>query len=232
MQNDMLIVEDLMLLLLDDEAGVPAGAGTLYYTLGGAMLVDLALRGSVEIDEGRAGLTGPKVLAVDGAAPADPLLRDAYEKVAEKPRGVQTLLITIGTGLDSQVMDRLVERGLLRREKKKLLRLFPVTSIEVEDGRHEAELRRKARAVLEDGETPDPHTAALLALVSGSGTLPLIRPALAPWSTATYQRAKELEKGHWGAEAVNTAVVRTAAAIAAASVATVTTVTTVTTTVS
>lgn len=226
MQNDLLIVEDLMLLLLDDDAGVPAGAGTLYYTLGGAMLVDLALRGSIEIDESRAGLNGPKVLATEGATHADPLLQTAYEKVAEKPRGVQTLLITLGTSLDGQVVDRLVERGLLRREKKKLLRIFPTTSIEVEDGRHETELRRKARAVLEEGETPDPHTAAVLALVSASGTLPAIRPALATWSTATYQRAKELEQGHWGAEAVNTAVMRTAAAIAVASASAITTVTT------
>lgn len=226
MQSDMLIVEDLMLLLLDDDAGVPAGAGTLYYTLGGAMLVDLALRGSIEIDESRAGLNGPKVLATAGAAHTDPLLQSAYEQVAEKPRGVQTLLITIGTGLYDPVLDRLVERGLLRREKKKLLRLFPMTSIEVEDGRHEAELRRKARAVLEDGATPDPHTAAVLALVSASGALPAIRPALAQWSSTTYHRAKELEQGHWGAEAVNTAVVRTAAGIAAASVTTITTVTT------
>lgn len=226
MQSDLLIVEDLMLLLLDDDAGVPAGAGTLYYTLGGAMLVDLALRGSIEIDEGRAGLTGAKVLAVAGSPHTDPLLQSAYDKVAEKPRGVQTLLITLGTGLDGQVLDRLVARGLLRREKKKWLRLIPTTSIEVEDGRHEAELRRKARAVLEDGATPDPHTAALLALVSASGTLPVIRPALATWSSATYNRAKELEQGHWGAEAVNTAVLRTAAAIAAASTVSIAAVTT------
>jgi hypothetical protein len=227
MQSDLLIVEDLMLLLLDDDAGVPAGAGTLYYTLGGAMLVDLALRGSIEIDEGRAGLTGAKVLAVAGGGPhTDPLLQSAYDKVAEKPRGVQTLLITLGTGLDVQVLDRLVARGLLRREKKKWLRLIPTTSIEVEDGRHEAELRRKARAVLVDGATPDPHTAALLALVSASGTLPVIRPALATWSSATYHRAKELEQGHWGAEAVNTAVLRTAAAIAAASTVSIAAVTT------
>src|ERR1700754_5057213 len=138
MQNDMLIVEDLMLLLLDDEHGVPAGAGTLYYTLGGAMLAELALRGSIEIDPERGGLNGPKVLAVADGPHSDPLLQDAYEKVAEKPRGVQTLLITIGTSLSEQVVDRLVERGLLRREKKKLLRLIPMTSLEVEDGRHEA----------------------------------------------------------------------------------------------
>ena len=53
----MLLVEDLMLLLLDDETGTPAAAGTLPYALGGAVLVELALLGRVETD-------GKKVSAI------------------------------------------------------------------------------------------------------------------------------------------------------------------------
>ncbi|SNY24215.1 hypothetical protein SAMN05421748_102157 [Paractinoplanes atraurantiacus] len=56
----------------------------------------------------------------------------------------------------------------------------------------------------------------------------MLRPQLA-WSSPVIKRAKELEQGHWGAEAVNTAVTRTAAAIAASTAATVA-VTVVTTT--
>lgn len=167
------------------------------------MLVELALRGSIEIDETRAGLAGPRVLAVASGPHTDPLLQSAYEKVADKPRRVQTLLITIGTGLHDPVVDRLVERGLLRRERKKVLRLFHTTALEIDDGRHEAQLRQKVRAALEDGATPDVRTAAIIALVSASGTLPTIRPALAPWSSKIYHRAKEIEHGHWGAAAVN-----------------------------
>lgn len=66
MRSETLIVEDVMLMLLDDETGVEAGAGTLHYTLGSAVLVELALLGRIDIDEGRAGLNGPEVLAVLG----------------------------------------------------------------------------------------------------------------------------------------------------------------------
>ncbi|MEU6646896.1 GPP34 family phosphoprotein [Saccharomonospora sp. NPDC046836] len=212
MQNDMLLVEDLMMLLLDDETGTPAAAGTLHYTLGGAVLVELALRGRVET-EGGEGLNGPKVLAVGDGSLSDPLLQSAYEKVAERPRRVQPLLLHIGGGLRKPVIDRLIERGLIRREKKRVLGVFPMTMLPAEDTGHEAELRRKIRAVLEDGESPDTRTGALIALLSSSGALPALRPPI-KWSGKVYKRAKEIEKGHWGAEGVSTAVTRTAVAIA------------------
>lgn len=225
--DEMLLVEDLMMLLLDDETGVPAAAGTLHYSLGGAVLVELALRGSVDSD-GSTALNGPKISAAEGTRPEDPLLRSAYDKIAEKPRRVQTLLLEIGAGLRKPVLDRLLERGVIRIEKKRVLGVFPTTRMPAEDTGHEAELRRKVRAALEDGETPDSRTGALIALLSSSGALPALRPPLA-WSGAVATRAKEFEKGNWGAEAVNTAVLRTAAAIAASTAAvTVTTITTVT----
>ncbi|WP_156753300.1 GOLPH3/VPS74 family protein [Actinokineospora pegani] len=224
----MLIVEDLMMLLLDDETGTPAAAGTLPYTLGGAVLVELALLGRVEADEGKTGLAGPKVRAVgDGPLP-DPLLQAAHDKIARKPRGVQSVLLDIGADLWSAVTDRLVERGIIRREHKRVLGLFKVNALPAQDTGHEAELRRAVRAVLVDGASPDTRTAAVIGLLSASGALPALRPALA-WSGQVAKRAKELETGNWGAEAVNTAVTRTAAAIAASTAAvSVSVITTVT----
>ncbi|WP_328476032.1 GPP34 family phosphoprotein [Actinoplanes sp. NBC_00393] len=214
----MLIVEDLMLLLLDDETGIPAGAGTLHYTLGGAVLAELALLGRIETDGGYPALNNPMVHAAgDGPLP-DQLLQEAYDKVAEKPRLAQTLLIEIGTRLREPVIDRLLERGLIRREEKRVLGLFRSTRMPTDDARHEEELRSRIRAVLVDGAEPDARTAVLTALLSASGALPALRPPLA-WSSEVAQRAKALENGNWGAAAVNTAVAGTAAAIAAASVA-------------
>ncbi|BCJ68338.1 GOLPH3/VPS74 family protein [Polymorphospora rubra] len=222
MQNEMLIVDDLMLLLIDDKSGTIAGEGTLYYTLCGAVLVELALRGLVETDETRTIFNGLEVRAVEGEPPSDPLLRSAYDRIAERPRGVQTLLIEIGTHLRGQVIDRLVERGLIRRERERMLGLFRTTRFRAENPQYEAEMLERVRAVLEDGADPDSRTAALAALLSASGTLPTFHPAI-KWSGKVYKRAKELESGSWGADAVNTAVVRTAAAIAAASTVAVTT---------
>jgi hypothetical protein len=46
-----LIAEDLLLLLFDPRSGTIAGEGTLFYTLAGAVLADLAAGGHIEVDE-------------------------------------------------------------------------------------------------------------------------------------------------------------------------------------
>ncbi|MFJ1802802.1 GPP34 family phosphoprotein [Streptomyces sp. NPDC088180] len=223
-ENETLIVEDLTLLMMDDASGAIAGAGTLYYTLGGAVLVELGLGGHTRADEDDQGLNGVKVHAVAGRAPSDPLLRAAHAKVGERVRGVQTLLIEIGTGVVTReaVLDRLVERGVLRQETRKTLGLFRTTSTTVADTGYKKALVEKVRAVLIDGAEPDARTAALVGLLSASGTLPTLHRSV-PWSGEVYKRAKELEQSSWGAEAVNAAVMRTVAAISAGTVVAVTT---------
>ncbi|MFF8297276.1 GPP34 family phosphoprotein [Streptomyces globisporus] len=214
--NDLLIVEDLTLLMMDDTSGAIAGAGTLYYTLGGALLVELGLGGHLRADGNGTGLNGVKVQAVAGRTPSDPLLRAVHAKVGERVRGVQTLLIEIGTGAGKRetVLDRLVERGVLRQETKKTLGLFRTTSTTVADTGYKKALVERVRAVLVDGAEPDDRTAALAGLLSASGTLPTLHRSI-PWSGKVYQRAKELERSSWGAEAVNAAVLRTVAAVSA-----------------
>ncbi|MFE8913817.1 GPP34 family phosphoprotein [Streptomyces globisporus] len=214
--NDLLIVEDLTLLMMDDASGAIAGAGTLYYTLGGALLVELGLGGHLRADGNDTGLNGVKVHAVAGRTPSDPLLRAVHAKVGERVRGVQTLLIEIGTGAGKRetVLDRLVERGVLRQETKKTLGLFRTTSTTVADTGYKKALVERVRAVLVDGAEPDDRTAALAGLLSASGTLPTLHRSI-PWSGKVYQRAKELERSSWGAEAVNAAVLRTVAAVSA-----------------
>jgi len=212
MREELLIVEDLTLLMLDDKTGAIAGAGTMHYSFGGALLAELALLGRVEIDESGKGLNGPKVFPVGDGPLEDPLLQSAYDKVAERTRRVQPLIHAIGGGLHNTLIDRLLERGLIRRENKRLLGVFRTTRLPAEDTGHEAELRRKVCAVLEDGERPDARTATVIALLSSSGVLPTLDPT-PKWSGKVHNRGKELEKGDWGAEAVSTAVTWTAAAI-------------------
>ncbi|MEU3270460.1 GPP34 family phosphoprotein [Saccharomonospora sp. NPDC006951] len=116
----------------------------------------------------------------------------------------------------------LLDRGLIGKERKRVLGVFPATTLPAADTRHERELRYRVRAVLEDGASPDTRTAAVTALLSASGTLPALHPS-PRWSSTVCKRGKELENGNWGANADSTAVSRTAAAIAASSVAAATT---------
>ncbi|MET7410518.1 MULTISPECIES: GOLPH3/VPS74 family protein [Streptomyces] len=222
MQKDPLIVEDLTLLMFDDASGAIAGAGTLYYTQGGAVLVELAQAGRLRVDRRDVGMDGVRVHAVAGAPLSDPVLREAHRKVSARTRGVNTLLIEIGTGLREAVLDRLVERGMVRRERKKVLGLFPTTSLSAADTRHKQAVLERVRAVLVDEEEPDARTAALIGLLSASGTLPSLHRVI-PWSGKVYQRAKRLEQDSWGAEAVNTAVLRTLAAVTVGTVTAATT---------
>ncbi|WP_069386016.1 GOLPH3/VPS74 family protein [Cellulosimicrobium cellulans] len=205
-ERPLLLVEDLMLLLLDDATGTIKGEGTLHWTLGGAVLMDLALRGRVETDRERT------VHAVPGPPLGDPLLGDAFERVAKRPRYVGTVLAEIGPPLRARVLDRLVERGLVRRERSKLLGFIPTTRMPPQDLAHEAALLERVRAVLEDGEMPDARTAALVAILSASGTLPQFHPAVG-WSNAVASRALRYQNGDWGAAAVGTAVIAQAAAV-------------------
>ncbi|WP_322724595.1 GOLPH3/VPS74 family protein [Streptomyces spongiae] len=161
------------------------------------MLVELALLGRIEPEDSRAWFKGTKVVATGSGPLPDPLLQSHYDAIAAHPRQVQSLLVTIGSGLWEPLTERLVERGLLRRERKRVLGLFPTTSLPAGDIDHESALRERMHAVLEHGESPDARLAAIIALISASGTLPSLDP-VPKWSGKAATRAKEFEQGNWG----------------------------------
>ena len=159
-----------MLLVLHHEIGPPATAAALLHTLGGAVLVDLAHQGRVTTD-------GATVVAVGAGPPADALLRSAHAAVAGRPGPARSLVPELGAELWRPVIDRLVGRGRIRRERRRPMGLHPVVTRPPADPHHEAVLRARLRAVLESGERPDARTAAVLALLSPSGALPSLRRA-------------------------------------------------------
>ena len=203
-----LLAEDLLLLMFQPDSGTVAGENTLFYVLAGAVLADLGLGEHVRTGTGRGGIM--TVAAVEDHPPSDHILRSAWEYVADKPRAVQTVLAGIGPSLRGPLLDRLVDRGDLRRRTRKALGLFDTTVLEDGSGRR-ATLLAEVRGVLVDGTEPSPRTAALAALISGSGTLPQFHREI-PWKGPVIARAQELERGHWGAGAAAEAVARTVTA--------------------
>ncbi|GAA1993878.1 hypothetical protein GCM10009718_34590 [Isoptericola halotolerans] len=204
------LAEDLLLLLFQPGSGTIAGEGTLYYVLAGAVLADLGLGEHVQTSTGRTGslLVG----AVGDRPPADPLLRTSWEYVEGKPRGVQTVLAATGPSLRQPLLDRLVERGDLRRRTRKTLGLFTSSVLEEGDSGRRAQVLGEVRAVLVDRVEPSPRTAALAALLYGSGTMPQLDREI-PWTSPVIARAEELTEGSWGAEAAAKAVTRTVTAV-------------------
>lgn len=213
MSPDPLLVEDVLLLLFQPDSASIAGENILYYVLGGAVLTDLALIGRAEAEQ--RGLSTRVEAIGDGVMP-DALLDPVWSYLAEKPRGVQTVIAAVGPQLRAPVLDRLVTRGDLTRTKGKALGIFPTTKLALGSARRAALIER-VRAALIDGETPDPRTAASIALLSASGTLPQFHTEI-PWSGDVYARGKELERGDWGAAAASSAVTRTMNAVIATAV--------------
>ncbi|GGM21247.1 GPP34 family phosphoprotein [Promicromonospora citrea] len=209
------LVEDLLLLLFQPGGSRAGGGGsiagepTLYWVLGGAVLADLALGGHVRTSTGRLGAL--QVEAVADRPPSDPLLRTTWAYVAEKPRCVQTALAATGPALREPVLDRLVERGDLHRRSRKALGLFASSVLSLGDTGRRAALLADVRAVLVDRAELTERTAALAALLHGSGTLPQFDPEI-PWTSPVIARAEELKDGSWGAGAAAKAVARTVTA--------------------
>lgn len=214
-----LLAEDLLLLLFQPDAGFGdagaiAGEGTLYYVLAGAVLADLGFGGNVTTTSGRFG--GVSVEAVAENPPGDTLLRKTWDYVADKARGVQTVLAATGPELREPLLDRLVARGDIERTTHKRL-VFTTSSLHAGDSSRRDGLMADVRAALVDGVEPTPRVGALAALLYGSGTLPQFDADI-PWTSAVIARAEALRDGAWAADAAAEAVTRTITATIVGSV--------------
>ncbi|EXG82217.1 hypothetical protein CryarDRAFT_3376 [Cryptosporangium arvum DSM 44712] len=198
---DVTLAEDLLLLLFRPGSGSFTGETTLGHVLAGAVLADLAHGGHVRPLPGWGGSI--RVEAVAGRRPADEILSSAWDQIAAGPRGAQAALAVIGSTVRAAVLDRLVRRGDLRRcGRAGAFVVRPGGS-----GRR-GRLVAEVRAVLVDGADPQPRAAALVALLSGSGTLPQFDPEI-PWTPPVVARAQTLQRGNWGAATTADAIART-----------------------
>jgi hypothetical protein len=209
-----LIAEDLLLLVLDDEKGTLVTAYP-QVALGGAVLVELAMDGAVEIEEKASVWRTAKVHPVAGHEPDDPLLRAAYGVVAEKERGAQDLVERLGKDLKDRLAERLVERGILEREESRVLGLFPRTRWPAADSTHEEQVRRAIAAALVQGMTPDERTGALIALLHAIDKAHKVVDHQGVSTREIRKRAKTISEGEWAAKAVRDAISTSTAAIGA-----------------
>ena len=107
--------------------------------------------------------------------PPTSLLAPAWSYVTQKPRNVQTVLAAVGPNLRKPVLDRLVDRGDVDRQKAKAFGIFPSAKLSLASGRR-ALLMDEVGAVLNHGKTPSLRVGASIALMSADGTLPQFLP--------------------------------------------------------
>lgn len=203
---ETLVAEDVLLLMLDEEKGTLTGSGAMQPVLGGALLIELAITGAVEVTE-KTGLWKPALVSpVPGARPDDPVLATAYDVVAAKPRTAQDLVNRIGKGQRNLLLERMAERGIVGRRDAKVLGLFPTQRWPVADVARRRHLRQALTAALVQGFQPDERTTALIAVIHAmSQTHRVVDQGGQPASTVK-KRAKALSEGAWAAKAISDSI--------------------------
>ncbi len=216
----MLIAEDLLLLLTDDDTGKLATSGTqVDVALGGALLIELTLAERVEItgpeDRGRQG----RLVVKDPSPTGDSMLDEALATVARKEgRKPQNVVSALGKRARIRLYERLVERGLLGADERRILGIFPSRRWLSRDAGHKTAVRAGLAAALRQGTTTDARTGALVSLLLA---LKAVHKAVDLASIGLTKReananAKRIAEGDWAATAVRQAIDSMNAAVLAA----------------
>jgi hypothetical protein len=195
------IAEDLVLLLLDPDSGRSAVDSTsLDRAIGGALLLDLSARGRVTAEGGSA---KARLAVADATPTGDALLDDALARLAGAPMKAQKAVEKLARRTRGPVFDRLVERGLVQRERSRVLGLIPVTTWPAADAGPAKELRGRVAAVLREGEQPDQHLALLISLLHA---VKAEHKVVEGQRRELRARAEEVAQGDWAGPAVRQAV--------------------------
>lgn len=202
-----LIAEDLLLLLLDDESGGPIVDGTrLPRVLAGAVLLELALDGYVTpADDGEDVRKGRLAVRREDR-PGDAILARAVAVVREarRPMKPEAAIEKLDVEVRAAVFERVLERGWVREDRRRVLGLFPTRSWPAVDESRERDVRRELSSVLIDGLDPAPRTAALISLLSAVDAAGKAFPDADRKSIR--KRAKDIAEGDWAGAAVRKAV--------------------------
>ena len=171
--------EEVLLLLLEEDEGIflSVGKNTLELAMAGAVLMELAFAGRIDTDLQR-------MLVVDSAPTGDPLLDDVLERMTNSKKindtrlWIETLAREKTASIQENALASLVERGILKREEKRLFqeaiehlwifrspRYFPV------DGRTRHNARTRFADLLFTDQIPHPRDLALICLADACGIL-------------------------------------------------------------
>ena len=214
----MLLAEDLLLLLTDDTTGRAVADSTrLGLGLAGGVLLELAERGRVDVVGPGEPVRPGRLVVRDGSPTGDAVLDEALRRLAaRRPGKPQDVLPGLAKQLREALLARLVERGILRAEERRVLGVFPTRSWPAVDSAHEDAVRRGLRDVLVIGRIPDPREAALVSLLHAVGQVPKVLAGPGTDKGELKRRAKAIAEGEFAGAAVRKAVEAVSAATMAA----------------
>ncbi|MCX6924821.1 MAG: GPP34 family phosphoprotein [Verrucomicrobia bacterium] len=165
--HELTLAEELTLLALDDKTGrqldLPFNA--LAYGLAGAIILDLSLAGRIDTDL-------QELMVINPAPTGDNLLDYwlSYCQTALEPKSVTFWVRELAVRqeeIQQAAVDRLVQRGILRRQERRLLWVFSLRRYPTIDGTERAEVRTRLSQLILGNDLPTPRDAILLSLIHG-----------------------------------------------------------------
>ena len=163
--------EEITLLMLNDEDGefVRVPGWSMQCAFAGAVLMDLALENRIDTDLKRLVLIDPTPVGDDLLDPTLTLIAEATE-THDARHWVDHLADSAET-IRERALQRLVARGILRREEDRFLWVFQSRRYPIVDGEPEREVKLRIMEVLFSNEIPDPRDIVLICLVDACGIL-------------------------------------------------------------
>lgn len=213
----MILAEDVLLLMMNDESGKALVDKTrLDLALAGAVLLDLATTGRVDVTGPGEQVKAGRLVVRDDRPTEDEVLDKALALIgATGPKKPESVLPKLAKGLRQDLLTRLTARGVLRAEEGRVLGVFPTHRWPAVDSGHERELRAGLHDVLVAGRTAAPREAALIALLQSISQVPKVLGDVGVPARELRRRAKEVSAGGFADEAVRKAVAAVTAATTA-----------------
>ncbi len=163
--------EEFLLLAHDEKSGDFADVAftVMSAALAGAVLMDLALLNRIDTDPQR-------LILIDEASTGEPVLDFCLAAIAAKQESMRAddwveELSRHGEDLREMVLNRLLQRGILKRQDKRFLWVFNTRVYPLIDDRETVEVKRRISNILFSEEIPDPRDTFLIALADGSDLL-------------------------------------------------------------
>ena len=176
-EHALSVAEETILLLLDDENGtfIKMPDWAMRYALCGAVLMDLALQNRIDTDL-------ETLFIVDRTPTNDALLDSLLRQIITEPtRPIRFWVERIAVHADAirrLSLERLIERGILRREDQRFLWVFKSRRYPTIDDTAETEAKRRIMNVLLSDGIPDPRDVVLITLASVCGIFEaMLQPA-------------------------------------------------------
>jgi hypothetical protein len=157
--------EEFLLLALSDPQGgfVHEPPERFENALAGAILMDLALMNRIDTDL-------EHLILIDGTSTGDPLLDEVLALIRKYPDSkstaywIEEIRYHIGE-FRELLVGRLIDRGMLKKEEKKLLGIIPQKRYAVPQNAEERQVRERLRTTILSDDIPDPRDVLLISLM-------------------------------------------------------------------